>query len=136
MMMKRIELIGMFCLLVTMPEASFAECIELKPFPELSAPRAVTSGPHDHFLANYFAINAWSPDNRIDVTVSGAAKFKGICNGDATSLEPFVKPTMRAFHGELTGVIESGAATGPVRISVFSEGLRSADVGIVIKQGP
>ena len=36
----------------------------LAPFPELSAPRAVTQGPHDHFLANYFAINAWSPDNR------------------------------------------------------------------------
>ena len=41
-----------------------AESIGLKPFPELSAPRAVTGGPHDHFLANYFAINAWSPDNR------------------------------------------------------------------------
>ena len=40
------------------------ETIELKPFPEFSAPRAVTAGPHDHFLANYFAINAWSPDNR------------------------------------------------------------------------
>lgn len=41
-----------------------AETIELTPFPEFSAPRAVTAGPHDHFLANYFAINAWSPDNR------------------------------------------------------------------------
>ena len=27
-------------------------------FPVISAPRAITSGPHDHFLANYFAINA------------------------------------------------------------------------------
>lgn len=36
----------------------------LRPFPEFSAPRAVTSGPHDHLLANYFGINAWSPDNR------------------------------------------------------------------------
>lgn len=43
---------------------AFAESIELKPFPELSAPRAVTAGPHDHFFANYFGINAWSPDNR------------------------------------------------------------------------
>ena len=40
------------------------EPIPLAPFPVFSAPRAVTSGPHDHFLANYFAINAWSPDNR------------------------------------------------------------------------
>ena len=28
--------------------------IPLAPFPELSAPRAITQGPHDHFLANYF----------------------------------------------------------------------------------
>ena len=72
-------------------------------------------------------------ENRIDVTVSGAAKFKGICNGDATSLEPFVKPTMKAFHGELTVVIESGVAAGPVRISAFSAGLRPADAGIMVK---
>ena len=34
----------------------------LKPFPKLSQPRAITKGPHDHLLANYFGINAWSPD--------------------------------------------------------------------------
>lgn len=36
----------------------------LVPFPEFSAPRAVTRGPHEHLLANYFGINAWSPDFR------------------------------------------------------------------------
>ena len=40
------------------------ESIPLAPFPEFAAPRAVTVGPHDHFLANYFGINAWSPDKR------------------------------------------------------------------------
>jgi len=44
--------------------AAAQESIPLAPFPELSVPRAVTQGPHDHFLANYFGINAWSPDNR------------------------------------------------------------------------
>jgi hypothetical protein len=34
------------------------------PFPEWSAPRAITSGPHDHFFASYYGINSWSPDNR------------------------------------------------------------------------
>ena len=38
--------------------------LALDPFPEISAPRALTKGPHDHFLANYFAINAWSSDLR------------------------------------------------------------------------
>ena len=36
----------------------------LASFPEFSAPRAVTRGPHEHLLANYFGINAWSPDSR------------------------------------------------------------------------
>ena len=40
------------------------ESIPLAPFPEFSAPRAITSGPHDHFFASYFAINSWSPNNR------------------------------------------------------------------------
>ena len=49
--------------------AAAQESIPLAPFPELSAPRAVTQGPHDHFLANYFGINAWSPDNRYLLTL-------------------------------------------------------------------
>ena len=42
-----------------------AACQEQMPdFPEIGEPYAVTSGPHDHLLANYFGINAWSPDGR------------------------------------------------------------------------
>ena len=36
----------------------------LEPFPEVSRPWAVTAGPHEHFLASYFAIDSWSPDYR------------------------------------------------------------------------
>ena len=36
----------------------------LAAFPTWSEPRAVTSGPHEHFLASYFAIDSWSPDGR------------------------------------------------------------------------
>ena len=43
----------------------FTSCREgLSPFPEVGEPYAVTQGPKDHFLANYFGINAWSPDGR------------------------------------------------------------------------
>lgn len=42
-----------------------AACREkLPPFPEVGEPYAVTQGPQDHLLANYFGINAWSPDGR------------------------------------------------------------------------
>ena len=37
---------------------------DLAPFPEWSAPRAVTTGPHEHLLASYFAIDSWSPNKR------------------------------------------------------------------------
>ena len=38
-----------------------SEC-DIPDFPEVSSPFAVTTGPKDHFLANYFGINSW--DNR------------------------------------------------------------------------
>lgn len=42
-----------------------ASCREtLHPFPEVGEPYAITHGPGDHLLANYFGINAWSPDGR------------------------------------------------------------------------
>ena len=37
---------------------------EPMPFPAVGEARAITQGPHEHLLANYFAINAWSDDNR------------------------------------------------------------------------
>jgi hypothetical protein len=37
---------------------------DLAPFPKWSEPRAITQGPADHLLANYYGINAWSPNNR------------------------------------------------------------------------
>ena len=54
----------------------------------------------------------------LSVEVSGAARFKGICNGDATSLETFTEPRMTTFHGKLTIVTEpisSGIATLTVK---------------------
>lgn len=47
-------------------------------------------------------------DDRIDVEVSGAGSFKAICNGDATSLESFVEPTMKLFNGKLVVTVKAG----------------------------
>ena len=33
-------------------------------------------------------------------------RFKAICNGDATSLEPFAEPRMKAFRGQLVAIFE------------------------------
>ena len=37
------------------------------PFPEVSEPYAITHAPGEHFLANYFGINAWSPHQQDDM---------------------------------------------------------------------
>lgn len=66
-------------------------------------------------------------DIRLDFAASGAVRFKAACNGDATSLEPFLRPTMKAFHGQLVVVVEAlheGAGT----LVVSAEGLPPAMV--------
>lgn len=73
-------------------------------------------------------------DSRIDVRVSGSARFWGICNGDATSLESFVQPTMKAFHGELVVTVEAGREAGHCRVHAVSEGLKAAWSEIQVRQ--
>ena len=47
-------------------------------------------------------------DDQLTFEVTGAGKFEAVCNGDATSLEPFTKPTMKLFKGQLVVVVRSG----------------------------
>ena len=72
--------------------------------------------------------------NQMNVSVSGAAQFKGICNGDATSTEVFTKPTMKAFHGQLVIGIQSNGKQGTATVKVTSKGLKPATVTINCKQ--
>ena len=57
--MKKLSIIlaGVFVLF-------FSACQSQAPFPEIGDAYAITKGPQDHLLANYFGINAWSPDGR------------------------------------------------------------------------
>lgn len=68
--------------------------------------------------------------NQINVNVSGAATFRGICNGDATSLEVFTKPTMKAFHGQLAFCIQSNGKKGEATVKVSGKGLKSATIKV------
>ena len=67
------------------------------------------------------------PDAAIPLSFefSGAAKVKGVCNGDATSLEVFTEPKMTTFHGQLVVVVEP-TATGPATLSIKGDGLEGA----------
>ena len=57
-------------------------------------------------------------DDQLTFTVSGAGQFRAVCNGDATSLEPFTEPTMRLFNGQLVVVVQAGTKPGPLTLTV------------------
>jgi beta-galactosidase len=70
-------------------------------------------------------------NNQINVEVTGSARFKGICNGDATSLEVFTKPTMKAFHGQLVIGIQNNGKKGTATVKVSGKGLKPATVTLL-----
>lgn len=67
-------------------------------------------------------------DNKISVKVTGSASFKGICNGDATSLEVFTNPSMKVFHGQLVIGIQNNGKQGDAVVKVTGKGLKPASV--------
>ncbi len=57
-------------------------------------------------------------DDRLTFEVTGAGQFQAVCNGDATSLEPFTEPTMKLFSGQLVLVVRSHRQAGTIQIKV------------------
>ena len=53
--------------------------------------------------------------------VEGAGTFRAVCNGDATSLEPFTTPTMRLFNGQLVVIVQAGYRPGPLTLKVIDD---------------
>jgi len=66
----------------------------------------------------------------LNFEVKGAGKFKAVCNGDATSLESFEKPTMKLFSGKLVVLVESGKSAGKIQLKVEGKSLKSGVVEI------
>lgn len=56
--------------------------------------------------------------DQLTFEVSGAGTFRAVCNGDATSLEPFTEPTMRLFSGQLVVVVQAGYQAGNLVLKV------------------
>lgn len=62
--------------------------------------------------------------NQLNFEVKGAGKFKAVCNGDATSLEMFHLPTMKAFSGKLVVTVQSLKEAGDIQLKVSGKGLK------------
>jgi beta-galactosidase len=50
--------------------------------------------------------------------VDGAATYQAACNGDATSLQPFTRPEMKLFGGQLVVVVRAKQQTGTATLAV------------------
>jgi beta-galactosidase len=71
--------------------------------------------------------------NQLAMKVSGNGVFKGVCNGDQTSLEVFVKPTMKLFNGELVVGVQTTKRAGDIVLKVTGKGVGSATITLKSK---
>jgi beta-galactosidase len=72
-------------------------------------------------------------DNQLNFEVTGAGTFKAVCNGDATSLEMFHLPTMKAFSGKLVLTVQSLKEAGEIELTVGGKGLQKGKISIKTK---
>ncbi len=56
--------------------------------------------------------------DQLSFEVSGAGKFRAVCNGDATSLESFTQPTMKLFNGQLVVVVQAAKTAGTLTLKI------------------
>ncbi len=68
--------------------------------------------------------------NQLKFKVKGAGVYRAACNGDATSLELFHKPTMKLFSGKLVVLVQATKEVGSIELSVSGKGLISEKLHI------
>ncbi len=66
--------------------------------------------------------------NQLNFKVKGAGSFRAACNGDATSLELFHKPTMKLFSGKLVVLVQSSQKPGDIELVVSGKDLKTESV--------
>ncbi len=68
--------------------------------------------------------------NQLNFSVSGEGSYRAACNGDATSLEMFHLPTMKAFSGKLVVLVQSKETPGEIQLEVTGKGLKKGTIGL------
>ena len=66
--------------------------------------------------------------DELKFTVSGAGRFRAVGNGDPTSLEPFQRPQMKAFSGQVMAIVQASDKAGALRLTATGKGLKSGSV--------
>jgi beta-galactosidase len=66
--------------------------------------------------------------NNLFFKVNGNGKFRAVCNGDATSLEMFHQPKMKAFNGKLVILVQSTTQAGNIELIVSGDDLKKEKI--------
>ena len=69
--------------------------------------------------------------SEVSFSVTGPGIFRACANGDPTCIEPFQGPSMHAFNGKLTAIVQSSSAeAGKIVLRATSPGLKGAELTI------
>lgn len=71
--------------------------------------------------------------DQLQFKVKGSGKYRAACNGDATSLELFHLPTMKAFNGKLVVLVQSVNQPGKIELTVSGKALKTGKVTLQAK---
>jgi len=68
--------------------------------------------------------------NQLQFKTKGVGKFRAVCNGDATSLEQFHSPVMKAFSGKVVVLVQSSNTDGNIELTVSGKGLKTEKIAL------
>ena len=69
--------------------------------------------------------------DEVSFEVTGPGTFRACANGDPTNTEPFQGPSMHAFNGKLTAIVQSSAAkAGKIFLKASAPGLKAETLTI------
>lgn len=69
----------------------------------------------------------------LNFSVTGGATYRAAANGDPTCLDIFHKPSMHAFGGMLTIILQAGEEPGDALVKVRGKALQAASVRLVVR---
>lgn len=69
-------------------------------------------------------------EREVKFSVKGAGSFRATANGDATNLQQFHLPRMKAFSGQLTAIIQAGEQSGDITLIASAKGVKSGKIVI------
>ena len=78
--------------------------------------------------------NLCPADSRlINFSVKGAGKYRAGANGDPTSLDLFHLPTMHAFNGMLTAIVQTNETAGEIILTAKAGGVKAGSIRLLTK---